>query len=183
MEGYIDISCVTYLFAALFSSPFFYLVPWLVSKPVKKKGFGNCMIFQHPATLIPLGHGIKAKIHTCREIAFRFSNGWGSRNNSTCNLVFPGPRPLLHWEICHSSMSMGTYYNHKWLNSVIRLQPFCQWHHINHTFFVITYAYDCYCMFLRASFCLCMPKLVGTCVCACHACVRVMHVYVRVCVK
>ncbi len=36
------------------------IITWPVSKSVEKGGVGNCMISQHPVTLIPEGRGIKA---------------------------------------------------------------------------------------------------------------------------
>ena len=45
------------------------IIPWPVSRSVEKRGVGKYAISQHPVTLILMGHGIKAQIHTHWEIA------------------------------------------------------------------------------------------------------------------
>ncbi len=41
-----------------------------MSIPAEKGDVGNCAISQHPVTLIPMGHEIKARTHTSWEIAW-----------------------------------------------------------------------------------------------------------------
>ena len=93
------------------TSGVFVFIPWLVQKPVKRRGFGKCAISQKPATFIPMGHMTKARFHTDLVISPNSANHWGMRNNSACDLVISGPQWLLHWELCNFSLNIGSCYN------------------------------------------------------------------------
>ena len=46
------------------------IITWQLSTSVEQEGVGNNIILRHPVTHIPMDHGIKARIHIHREIAY-----------------------------------------------------------------------------------------------------------------
>ena len=64
----------------------------------------NCLLSQHPATPIPIGHGIKAKkiISSEKTDNLQFSICQGSRNRLDCGPMVPDNNSCLIWNHVNS---------------------------------------------------------------------------------
>ena len=80
------------------------VIPWPLSKSVEKWAVGNCVISQHPATPIPMGHRKKARSYRESWIP----NLATTEAPGTTRL--PGLQWLPHWELCDFSMGIGSCY-------------------------------------------------------------------------
>ena len=73
------------------------------------------MIFQHPVTLIPMGHGTKATTRIVEEsYNSQLTICQGPTNLSAHGLVVGGTQRLPHLELCNFLTGMGSCYNTLW---------------------------------------------------------------------
>ena len=90
---------------------------------MKKAGVGKCAISQHPVTLIPMGHRIKARTHTHRKIIKTKSATVRPQESLGLWPYGSWARQLPHWEFGDFSMAtVGVLWPHgSWALTVASL--------------------------------------------------------------
>ncbi len=89
------------------------IILWPVSKSVDKGGVGKCAISQHPVSLTLMGHGIKARTHTCQSnrVIHNSSTAGAPETTQLAASWFLGPNSCL----------VGNYAipKHVWVHAII----------------------------------------------------------------